>query len=122
MPDTAADLGCENPFDPQENLEASAKYLKQMYDLYGDWDYALGAYNGGPGNITAGQPLPSFAIEYINGVKGQVVGSYVAHNSITSEQLSKYIRMCLALLGLVWLTLRVPKTIMQQIGGSIEIK
>ena len=122
MPETAAELGCANPFDPQENLEASAKYLKQMYDIYGDWDYALGAYNGGPGNITAGQPLPSFAIEYINGVKGQVVGSYVAHSSITSEQLSKYIRMCLALLGLVWLTLRVPKTIMQQIGGSIEIK
>lgn len=122
MPGTAEELGCDNPFDPESNLEASAKYLKQMYDRYGDWDYALAAYNGGPGNVTAGEPLPGWAIEYINAVKSQVVGSYVAHNSITSEQLSKYIRMCFALLGLVFLTLRVPRTIMRQMGGPIEIR
>jgi hypothetical protein len=122
MPGTAEELGCQNPFDPESNLEASAKYLKQMYDRYGDWDYALAAYNGGPGNVAAGEPLPGWAIEYINAVKSQVVGSYVAHNSITSEQLSKYIRMCFALLGLVFLTLRVPRTIMRQMGGPIEIR
>lgn len=122
MPGTAEGLGCDNPFDPESNLEASAKYLKQMYDKFGDWDYALAAYNGGPNSISPGEPLPSWAIEYINAVKGQVVGSYVAHNSITSEQLSKYIRMCFALLGLVFLTLRVPRTIMRQMGGPIEIR
>lgn len=121
MPETAASLDCANPFDPESNLEASAKYLKQMYDIYGDWDYALAAYNGGPGNVTAGAPLPGWAIEYINAVKSQVVGSYASHSSITSEQLSKYIRMCLALLGLVFLTFKVPRTIMRQMGGTVEI-
>lgn len=121
MPATAAELGCSDPFDPKSNLEASAKYLKQNYDKFGDWDYTLAAYNGGPYSISPGQPLPAWALEYIAGVKGQVVGSY-GHSTITSEQLAKYIKLCLAVLGLVLLTLKVPNAIMRQIGGPIEIQ
>lgn len=38
--------------DPFLATDASAKYLKQMYDWFGDWNMALAAYNSGPGNVT----------------------------------------------------------------------
>lgn len=37
--------------DPVRSSEAAAKYLKQLYDIYGDWSLAIAAYNCGPGNV-----------------------------------------------------------------------
>ncbi len=37
--------------DPVKSTEAAARYLKQLYDTYGDWLLAIAAYNCGPGNV-----------------------------------------------------------------------
>ncbi len=37
--------------DPARSTEAAVTYLKQMYDIYGDWHLVLAAYNSGPGNV-----------------------------------------------------------------------
>lgn len=37
--------------DPIRSTEAAANYLKKLYDLYGDWQLVLAAYNSGPGNV-----------------------------------------------------------------------
>lgn len=37
--------------DPYKSSEAMAKYMKDMYALYGDWMLAIAAYNCGPGNV-----------------------------------------------------------------------
>jgi soluble lytic murein transglycosylase-like protein len=55
MPGTARGLGLrvddevDERFDPQKNLMAGAHYLRQQFDAFGSWEYALGAYNCGPG-------------------------------------------------------------------------
>ncbi len=37
--------------DPYLATDAAARFLKDLYDLYGDWSLVLAAYNSGPGNV-----------------------------------------------------------------------
>jgi membrane-bound lytic murein transglycosylase D len=37
--------------DPLKATHSAAKYLKNLYGIYGDWTLALAAYNCGPGNV-----------------------------------------------------------------------
>jgi len=58
MPATFRSLGVET------NIEAGIKYLSQMIRRFGRGDYAIGAYNGGPGRIVRGRP-PLETLQYI---------------------------------------------------------
>ncbi|MDX2480683.1 MAG: lytic transglycosylase domain-containing protein [Desulfuromusa sp.] len=52
MPETAAELGVQDSFDPLQNLSGGSRYLKQLLVKYdGDLDHALAAYNWGQGNV-----------------------------------------------------------------------
>lgn len=37
--------------DPIKSTEAACMYLKNLYEIFGDWHLVLAAYNGGPGYI-----------------------------------------------------------------------
>lgn len=37
--------------DPVKATDAAARYFKKLYDIYGDWQLAIAAYNCGPGNV-----------------------------------------------------------------------
>lgn len=37
--------------DPYKSTDAACKFLKSLYDTYGNWTIALAAYNAGPGTI-----------------------------------------------------------------------
>ena len=37
--------------DPIKATDAAARYLKDLYSIYGDWHVVIAAYNCGPGNI-----------------------------------------------------------------------
>ncbi len=60
MPDTAAELGVD-PTDPAQNLEGSARYLRQQLDRFGgDYPTALAAYNAGPSAVARYGGVPPF--------------------------------------------------------------
>jgi len=61
MPATAAELGV-NPWDVSQNIAGGIRYLRQMFDTFGDWGSALVAYNAGPGNVERGTaPASSYS-------------------------------------------------------------
>ncbi len=72
MPSTAQGLGVTNSFDPEQNVMAGTKFLKQMLNRYnGNINSALAAYNWGPGNFEKkGGILPRETREYLTRVKG----------------------------------------------------
>lgn len=67
MPATAADLGVKDAFDPEQNVMAGSKYLKQLMNRYdGDAKLALAAYNWGMGNLERNpERMPQETIQYV---------------------------------------------------------
>lgn len=52
MPATAKELGVNDAFDVEQNIDGGARYLRQMLDMFdGDLKQALSAYNAGPGTV-----------------------------------------------------------------------
>lgn len=107
MPSTARDLGLRvgpsqdrsegSVWHPVSNLNASARYLRQLYDRYAGmgieeseaWKFAAGAYNAGMGNIQKAidivdteEPLKW---EKVAGVLDQVTGK-------NSQETIQYVR------------------------------
>lgn len=60
MPGTASRLGVDAT-DPDDNLNGGARYLRMMYDRFGDWKLALAAYNAGPEAVAKHGGIPPYA-------------------------------------------------------------
>ena len=61
MPATARRFGVANAFDPVDNIQGGARYLKYLLDLYkGDYSLALAAYNAGEGAVQKYGAVPPY--------------------------------------------------------------
>ena len=71
MPGTAARLGVDAT-DPHENLEGGARYLRMMYERFGNWRLALAAYNAGPEAVDKHGGVPPYAetVNYVRVIYG----------------------------------------------------
>ncbi len=61
MPKTASDLGVQNAFDPQANVDGGTRYLRELLERY-DFDLvkALAAYNAGPQRVEQYGGVPPY--------------------------------------------------------------
>jgi soluble lytic murein transglycosylase-like protein len=61
MPQTASQLGVQNAFDPQANVEGGTRYLRELLERY-DFDLikALAAYNAGPQRVEQYGGVPPY--------------------------------------------------------------
>jgi hypothetical protein len=61
MPATASQLGVNDAFDPQTNVEGGSRYLRELLERYNfDLVKALAAYNAGPLRVEQYQGVPPF--------------------------------------------------------------
>ena len=61
MPETAREIGVENPFDPSDSIYGGSFYLRKMLDSFDrNLDYALAAYNAGPNAVRKYGGVPPF--------------------------------------------------------------
>lgn len=61
MPETAREIGVKNPFDPSDSIYGGSFYLRKMLDSFDlNLDYALAAYNAGPGAVRRHGGIPPF--------------------------------------------------------------
>jgi soluble lytic murein transglycosylase-like protein len=62
MPATAKSLKVQNPFDPDQNVDAGVRHLKQLLENYGgDVNLTLAAYNAGSGAVARSSGIPRYA-------------------------------------------------------------
>jgi soluble lytic murein transglycosylase-like protein len=94
MPSTAKELGLNLKEDhsigsvlhPESNLDASARYLRKLFDKYNNegisddeaWNFAVGAYNAGIGNIAKAIEKVGTVIKWdqVAGVLPEITGKY----------------------------------------------
>ena len=86
MPQTAAGLGVDNPWDPVQNIQGGVAYLGSLIREFGDEVLALAAYNAGPGAVNRyGQRIPPYreTQDYVNKITRRTDTQPVARSGRT---------------------------------------
>jgi soluble lytic murein transglycosylase-like protein len=89
MPATARQLKVKNPFDPEQNVDAGVRHLKQLLENYGgDVNLTLAAYNAGAGAVARSSGVPHYAEtqNYVRRITNLYYGgSYLSGASVRSH-------------------------------------
>ncbi len=60
MPETAAYLKVNNPFDPRANIAGGTQFIAYLKGKFSELDHILAAYNAGEGNVRRYGGIPPF--------------------------------------------------------------
>src|SRR5690606_2397231 len=81
MPGTARMRGLEDPFDIEQAIPASARYLAELQDQFGNLGLAAAAYNAGEARvrrwITSGGFLPLETENYVRHILGRPADDFI---------------------------------------------
>ena len=86
MPETAADLGVENPWSPAENIDGGVRYIRAMLREFRDPWKALVSYNCGPEILRQGLPIPAESRRYARKVLEVFVKRRIEHRAWSMEK------------------------------------
>ena len=91
IPETGRLMGADNLFNPNENIAAGTKYLRYLFDRFGDEKVVLAAYNAGEGNVERFGGIPPFpeTLSYLQRVafRARQYESRIRGNYLTSLRL-----------------------------------
>ncbi len=115
--------------DPYVASDCAAKYLKQLYDTYGDWSLAIASYNCGPGNVNkalrrAGGGKKDFweIYQYLPSETRGYVPAFIAANYVMTYYPEHNIRPALARRPIITDTVHVTKRVnLQQVSDVLDI-
>ena len=82
MPETAARVGLDNPFDPLQAIPAAARLLRDLANDFGNLGLAAAAYNAGPKRVhkwlKQQSGLPAETRGYVKAITGRPAESWKA--------------------------------------------
>lgn len=88
MPQTAAEVGLTDPFDPLQAIPASARFLRKLHNQFGNLGLAAAAYNAGGGKIekwlSRRERLPQETRAYVKIITGNKAEDWTAESKIIS--------------------------------------
>lgn len=80
MPGTAAERGLADPFDPEEAIPHSARFLRELQLKFGNLGLAAAAYNAGPQRVTSWlsgrSSLPAETLDYVQFITGRAAADW----------------------------------------------
>jgi hypothetical protein len=93
MPETAASMGLENPFDPLQAIPASARLLRELVAQFGNLGLAAAAYNAGPKRVQdwLGKKgkLPDETKGYVKIITGNPAETWTAASALPGHRLPR---------------------------------
>ena len=93
MPGTARELGVTTPFDTSDNIRGGTKYLRTLLDRFdGNVEFALAAYNAGPGAVERYDGVPPYreTRDYVAKLANRIQGvKMITRGSLTMYEVTE---------------------------------
>ncbi len=119
MPDTAKRFGLKNPHDPQQSIDAAARYLGDLLRMFGGrLDLAIAAYNAGEGTVQSfrtGRPLVLASGKIINR-RGRITGGIPPY-----RETQEYVRSAITFLANGRVNPRQPTSLSKKTSASLHL-